>query len=401
MVGMRKDLLPFAHENRAQEALTLPVIKGSTHSDRVLIKSKKARDLLLKYSGYRRDRKPFTCPEMLTIKEFDQLIKLLRSDGFLALAQLLDTLEKKYHGRIAPQPYRKFFFEIARNSPACRMVQIVGCKQTCDTLHAITEQSIDIFSSENHHLWKNIYEKAPVVASFLMLCHKDSDGVISREVFDVLNHILTTIQAPFNIQPPDPSFYPQPDSVNCLSYFPSLPQVHGNAVYEKDKSTTVSETDICYKRSSRHPTLTPGIFTIYCPHAVCYGFEILTECESPRHPFQIFKTRFVKPPGVIIYDNACSLHRYCLNREPIFFKNTSFCVDRFHWRGHIGCSSGYCLDEYCAMDIKTINSQVNEQANSGLQRIKGQLAYMNHSNFFFHLKLFLAMKNMEISAKLK
>ena len=62
---------------------------------------------------------------------------------------------------------------------------------------------------------------------------------------------------------------------------------------QKDKSTTVSETDICYKRSSRHPTLTPGIFTIYCPHAVCYGFEILTECESPRHPFQIFKTRFV------------------------------------------------------------------------------------------------------------
>ena len=109
MVGMRKDLLPFAHENRAQKALTLPLIKGSAHSDRVLIKSKKARDLLLKYSGYRRDRKPFTCPEMLTIKEFDQLIKLLHSDGFLALAQLLDTLEKKYHGRIAPKPYRNFF----------------------------------------------------------------------------------------------------------------------------------------------------------------------------------------------------------------------------------------------------------------------------------------------------
>ena len=76
---------------------------------------------------------------------------------------------------------------------------------------------------------------------------------------------------------------------------------------------------------------------------------------------------------MIIHDNACSLHQYCLNREPLFFQNTTFCVDRFHWRGHIGCSSGYCLDEYCSMDIKSINSQVNEQANSGLQRIKGQL----------------------------
>ena len=39
------------------------------------------------------------------------------------------------------------------------------------------------------------------------------------------------------------------------------------------------------------------------------------------------------------------------------------------------------LDSYKSMDICGINSQVNEQANSGLQRIKGQLAYMKHNNF--------------------
>ena len=401
MVGMRKDLLPFKHKNQPQEDPVFPVIKGSAHVDRVLIKSKRVRDMLLKYSGYRRDRKPIACPQMVTIKEFDQLVKLLRSDGFSSLAQLLDKLEKKYHERTAPKPYRKFFSEIARNTPACGMVQIAGCKQTCSTLHAITKKSIDIFSPKHHRLWKDLSEKAPVITSFLMLCRKDLDGEISSEILDVLGHILTTLQAPFKLHPPDPSYYPQPDPTNCLSYFPSLPQLHGNAAYEKDKSRTAPETDKCRKRSSSHPTLTPGIFTVYCPHSVCYGFEMLTECESPCHPFQIFKTRFSKPPGMIIYDNACSLHQYCLNREPIFFQNTTFYVDRFHWRGHIGCSSGYCLDEYCTMDIKSINSQVNEQANSGLQRIKGQLAYMNYSNFIFHLKLFLAIKNMDICIKQK
>lgn len=65
------------------------------------------------------------------------------------------------------------------------------------------------------------------------------------------------------------------------------------------------------------------------------------------------------------------LHQYCLNREPIFFQNTTFFVDRFHRRGHIGCPSGYYLDEYNTLDTKSLNSQVNEQANAGIQRIKG------------------------------
>ena len=64
--------------------------------------------------------------------------------------------------------------------------------------------------------------------------------------------------------------------------------------------------------------------------------------------------------------------------------------DRFHWRGHVGCSKGYCLDMYNSVDVKAINSQVNEQANAGLQRIRGQLAYMTPSNFILNLSLFLA-----------
>jgi len=63
MVGMRKDLLPFKHKNQPQE----PVIKGSRHVERVLI------------------------------------LKLLQSDGFLSLAQLLDKFEKKYHERTAQE----------------------------------------------------------------------------------------------------------------------------------------------------------------------------------------------------------------------------------------------------------------------------------------------------------
>ena len=34
-------------------------------------------------------------------------------------------------------------------------------------------------------------------------------------------------------------------------------------------------------------------------------------------------------------------------------------------------------DGYTSLDVASINSQVNKQANAGLQRIKGRIAYMN------------------------
>lgn len=75
--------------------------------------------------------------------------------------------------------------------------------------------------------------------------------------------------------------------------------------------------------------------------------------ESPNVPFSVMYTRlsqgtsclkteydvmslYPTAPSTVIYDNACNLHNYSLNREPLFFKDTWFLVDRFHWRNHKG-----------------------------------------------------------------
>ena len=83
-----------------------------------------------------------------------------------------------------------------------------------------------------------------------------------------------------------------------------------------------------------------------------------------------------------------------------FLSRRWFVVDCFHWRGHVGCSSGYCLDTYKHMSLREINSQVNKQANAGLQRIRGQLAYMTPQNSMFTICLFISVKNMDIQRKL-
>ena len=99
--------------------------------------------------------------------------------------------------------------------------------------------------------------------------------------------------------------------------------------------------------------------------------------------FKFSQFQLQKPPETIIYDNtiSCKLHTYCLNREPYLYWDTQFFVDHFHWKGHVGCSEGYFLDAYKSRNVQLLNPQVNEQANSGLRRIKGQIAYMNH---YFH-----------------
>ena len=144
--------------------------------------------------------------------------------------------------------------------------------------------------------------------------------------------------------------------------------------------------DIVQTHAIKTPMATPLSALVYspssaCHHVVCYGFEVMETCESPQHPFEIFRSC---PPRAIIYDNTHKLHQYCLNRESHFFQNTPFAVDRFHWKGHVRCSSGYSLDSYkLFLPLAEINSQVNEQATAGLQQIQAQLAYMTADNFMF------------------
>ena len=53
------------------------------------------------------------------------------------------------------------------------------------------------------------------------------------------------------------------------------------------------------------------------------------------------------------------------------------------------------MDKYVNQSMRRINWQINEQANAGLQRINGQLAFIKPDNFMFHIKLFLAITNMD------
>ncbi|CAH3150762.1 unnamed protein product [Pocillopora meandrina] len=117
--------------------------------------------------------------------------------------------------------------------------------------------------------------------------------------------------------------------------------------------------------------------------------------ESPNIPFTVFITIFLPffltGARLVVYDNSCNLHSYCLNRDPVFFKNSQFLVDRLHWRDHTDCSEAYNLSRYPQWD--TLNSQAAEQAYSSLKSFKGFLSYINEKNFMTRCIFFIWYRN--------
>ncbi|KAH3748704.1 hypothetical protein DPMN_183154 [Dreissena polymorpha] len=115
--------------------------------------------------------------------------------------------------------------------------------------------------------------------------------------------------------------------------FPTLPKLFHRGSYVLDNKNKTSDSG-CRQKGFSHPSLTPGLFTISCVHGICYGFHIMEDVESPNIPFTIMRTRFNTAPKLVIYDNACNLHKYCLNRDHFFFRDSWCVVDRFHWVNH-------------------------------------------------------------------
>jgi len=349
-IGFRKDLASTVLPGTATDEKT--VVKGSEHADRVLLKSLKSRELLLKYSGYSKQRQCLSSNSGLTLAEFSQLQNLCRKEGCNELSELISHLSAGQNPKVSPAEYKEFFSELSRCSPVCGTFQIAGNLQALEAIEKVcTGQNIKHPSKLSY--LKAIQEHAPLLADVLLNCSYP----LPKQFLDFLKLLILYVSAPFGKE--DPVFC-EGGTESKLSYFPNHPQVRGVRKYASDSKIMCQQSDSCRKYASYHPTLMPGIFTLYCPHGTCYGFEVMRSHESPRIPFQIFLTRFLEPPKLIVYDNACKLHLYSLNREPDHFKFTKFLIDRFHWKGHVGCSSGYNLNKYPTFDMSAINSQVRK-----------------------------------------
>jgi hypothetical protein len=103
--------------------------------------------------------------------------------------------------------------------------------------------------------------------------------------------------------------------------------------------------------------------------------------EGRKDPFNAVYKYKETAPTEFVYDYACQLSEYCLNREPKFFCCTRFWHDLFHGFPH-NCGEGFKSQR--VPQLRGLNTEQAEQFNSYLQCVKYTANHLSqvHSMFF-------------------
>ncbi|CAC5390300.1 unnamed protein product [Mytilus coruscus] len=118
----------------------------------------------------------------------------------------------------------------------------------------------------------------------------------------------------------------------------------------------------------------------------CNGFHIIPGSEGRKDPFSSAYSYLEYAPEEVFYDCSCQFdmfEKYCLNREPGFWENTRFWHDLFHGYSHKG---PFCYKSQRICQLQGLNTEICEQFNSFIQKIKYSSRSMSLGKFCFYLQ---------------
>ena len=193
------------------------------------------------------------------------------------------------------------FDEVASTSPVCALLH--PSDSVAKLISSMKEKDI----TKDAILMQKLQEEIPIVFSLI----RSVAYYPQKILIPLLEEMWIKAKAPFNLEDDKPDdaaigSHCGEYHIDDLSYFPGLPKIRSRSVYVADKK---SNDSICTKRSSKHPALLPGIFTLFCEHGkcmlvlvilvlcnsyttlshigVCYGFKVMTVTESPNTAFTV------------------------------------------------------------------------------------------------------------------
>lgn len=114
--------------------------------------------------------------------------------------------------------------------------------------------------TKNVSAMKILQEEIPVLFETIRALNSYPSTMLNP----ILQLLIDKANAPFIVDDADDSFLQDNDQgVDHLSYFPLLAKCRKRGNYKADKEGKLVS---CIKKSSRHPTLLPGVFTLFCGH---------------------------------------------------------------------------------------------------------------------------------------
>lgn len=244
----------------------------SDFQSRILIRTNRTRSLLLRYAeNHRRTKK-----KTLSSEEFQDLLTNVREES----SEIYDLLIFIHESAVIEDHTYSTESDISRVATASAVacprlwvpfVEAIGCATpACGFLHqdpeliAALQRFIDSKGRVEANTLAIFENKFPVLHALII----SFEGMVSPDVlFPVLNIILEKANDPFSNE--------GIDSINLdlskedaeretrFSHWPSISRKRRRGHYQSDKT---KNSKACNKISRGHPSLLPGIFTMFCEH---------------------------------------------------------------------------------------------------------------------------------------
>ena len=113
-------------------------------------------------------------------------------------------------------------------------------------------------------LWAELQQCLPVISEFLASLPQDS---LPDELVAFLSYLWSKATAPFSSGVTSVNSERGDCYNNELAFFPNLPLVRNRELYSQAYANMKAKQErSCGKEYMGHPSLLPGIFTIYCQH---------------------------------------------------------------------------------------------------------------------------------------
>ena len=219
-------------------------------SERLLIPNVQLRRLLTKFAS-----------KGLGLHDFNEMSELLNTH-----APAVSTVVRS--ATISPDSISKsdlykcvstwseFLRSLASTSPVCGLIH--PSQSTYTLMKSLMEDDV----TRDALMMKTLQEEIPVLFNLIRALGYYPQTLLKP----LLQEMMEKAKAPFvdvAVQGTQTPLGNECSDKYSLSFFPNLPVVRSRGHYQADRKTS---GQICNKKSSRHPSLLPGIFTLFCEH---------------------------------------------------------------------------------------------------------------------------------------
>lgn len=303
---------------------TSVLCQGSLFNDRVFLSSNSERKLVCNL-----------LTNSISSDEFLESERISTENGRM-VKTLVERISLSWPEEF-PKAYKRFLGNICKISSVAGFLQVLSA-EPLDFLAEFCQQTLEIRSAANSVKQTRVVEELPALwPNIVEILNLEKSNFLPDDVSEIILKLITIRKNTFlsaAVRSQDDYVEWENTEVEHPSqYYPNWP------IWRYPKKylvRNVSDCEFCTKEFNKHTDFSYGVFSVgcACPKNITYGYEIMLCRESAHNIFRLLMCRDVDLHALqgVIFDHACGLDQYLLNREPREFEYMRCLVDGAHWQ---------------------------------------------------------------------